>query len=137
MRWQCRRFCWAVALMVTVAAWGPGGTEARADFLFIRINPTAEGGRWAGVYYSDPAESGDPKFVDKISATRLWVQTAAAPGQFQPLAVHQSADRLRAAVPGAASVAVVGVCEYGVLARPKQTPFLLRYYPKAIAGRPD
>ena len=31
----------------------------------------------------------------------------------------------------------MGKCEYGVLARPKQTPFLLRYYPKAVAGNPD
>src|SRR5207249_8819551 len=30
---------------------------------------------------------------------------------------------------------VVGRCEYGVLKRDK--PFLLRYYPKAISGRPD
>jgi hypothetical protein len=29
---------------------------------------------------------------------------------------------------------VVGECRYGVLARPKQTPFLLRYFPKAMAG---
>jgi hypothetical protein len=34
-------------------------------------------------------------------------------------------------------MAVVGQCEYGVLARPNQTPFLLRYYPKAVAGLPD
>ena len=31
----------------------------------------------------------------------------------------------------------MGRCEYGVLARPNQTPFLLRYYPKAVAGNPD
>jgi hypothetical protein len=31
----------------------------------------------------------------------------------------------------------VGYCQYGVLARPNQTPFLLRYYPKAIAGLPE
>jgi hypothetical protein len=51
--------------------------------------------------------------------------------------VHKGADRLRAALPSGGSVAVVGACEYGVLARPKQTPFLLRHYPKAIAGRPE
>jgi hypothetical protein len=34
-------------------------------------------------------------------------------------------------------VGVVGLCEYGVLARPGQTPFMLRYYPKAVAGEPD
>src|SRR4029077_4859434 len=49
----------------------------------------------------------------------------------------QGADRLRAALPSDRSLAVVGECQYGVLARPKQTPFLLRYYPKAVAGSPD
>jgi hypothetical protein len=34
-------------------------------------------------------------------------------------------------------VVVIGACEYGVLARPGQTPFLLRHYPKAMAGSPD
>jgi hypothetical protein len=115
------------------------GTEARAHFLFIRIDPMAEAGRWAEVYFSEQAEAGDPKFVEKIAATSLWVQTAAAPGAFQPLVVHKAVDRLRAVLPGSTSggVAVVGACEYGVLTRPKQPPFLLRYYPKAIAGRPE
>src|SRR5262249_51360142 len=35
------------------------------------------------------------------------------------------------------SVVVVGSCTYGVLGRPKQTPFLLRHFPKALAGSPD
>src|SRR5262249_32013433 len=30
-----------------------------------------------------------------------------------------------------------GVCEYGVLARPGEVPFLLRYFPKGLAGKPD
>jgi hypothetical protein len=106
-------------------------------FLFIRIDPMAESGRWAEVFFSEQADAGDPKFVDKIASTQLWVQTAAEPGQFRPLTLHKAADRLRAALPGSGSLAVVGACEYGVLARPNQTPFLLRHYPKAIAGRPD
>jgi hypothetical protein len=116
-----------------------GGVEARAPLVFSRIDPMAEGGRWAEVYFSEQAEAGDPKFVEKIAGTQLWAQTAAAPGRFQPLTVHRATDRLRAALPGGGggSVEVIGVCEYGVLARPKQTPFLLRHYPKAMAGRPD
>src|SRR4051794_28729768 len=129
-RWQ---LCWALI----VAACGLGAGDARAHFLFIRISPMAEGGRRAEVYFSEQAEAGDPKFVDKIASTQLWAQTGAAPGQFQPLTVHKASDRLRAALPSSGSVAVIGACEYGVLARPKQTPFLLRHYPKAIAGRPD
>ena len=111
------------------------GAEARAHFLFIRIGPHAEAGRWAEVYFSEQAEAGDPRFIDKVAHTELWVQ--ATPGEFRSLAVRKASDRLRALLPATGSVAVVGRCQYGVLARPKQVPFLLRYYPKAIAGRPE
>jgi hypothetical protein len=122
-------------LLGLAVAMALGGAEARAHFLFIRIGPMAEAGRSAEVYFSAQAEAGDPKFVGKITQTKLWVQTS--PGQFEPLAVHALADRLRATLPASGSLAVVGACEYGVLARPNETPFLLRYYPRAIAGKPD
>jgi hypothetical protein len=32
---------------------------------------------------------------------------------------------------------VAGICQYGVIARPKKTPFLLCHYPKAMAGNPE
>jgi hypothetical protein len=124
-------------LAVACAALVPAAGEARAHFLFVRVGPMAEGGRSAEVYFSEQAEAGDPKFVDKIAGTKLWLQTSAKPGTFEPLAVHKGADRLRATVPAGGSVMVVGACEYGVLARPNQTPFLLRYYPKAVAGKPE
>src|SRR3954451_13497740 len=117
MRKQRWRLFWAAI----ATACGLGAGEARAHFLFIRIEPMAEGGRWAEVYFSEQAEAGDPKFVDKIASTQLWLQSASDPGQFRPLTIHRSADRLRAALPSSGSVAVVGACEYGVLARPKQT----------------
>jgi hypothetical protein len=122
-------------LLGLVAAIALGGAEARAHFLFIRIGPMAEAGRSAEVYFSEQAEAGDPKFVGKISQTKLWVQSS--PGQFEPLRVHALTDRLRATVPASGTLAVVGACEYGVLARPSETPFLLRYFPKAIAGKAD
>jgi hypothetical protein len=122
-------------LLGLVAVCALGGVEARAHFLLIRVGPMAEGGRSAEVYFSEQAEAGDPKFVAKIAQTKLWAQSV--PGQYEPLKVHKRADRLRATVPASGSVAVVGACEYGVLARPNQPPFLLRYYPKAIAGKPD
>lgn len=110
-------------------------SAARAHFLFVKVGPMAEGGRSAEVYFSEQAEAGDPKFVKKIAGTRLWLQTR--PGVLEPLPVSKAADRLSAPVPPGGSMSVVGVCEYGVLARPKETPFLLRYYPKAVAGRPE
>jgi hypothetical protein len=102
--------------------------------LFIRILPPAEGGRAAEVYFSELAEAGDPRFVNKIAKTELWLQKT--PGRFVALKVHKTTDRLRAWVPEEGVVVVVGRCVYGVLARPRQTPFLLRHFPKALAGPP-
>jgi hypothetical protein len=109
--------------------------NSQAHFLFVRILPPAEGGRAAEVYFSELAEAGDPRFIEKIANTQLWLQKT--PGTFEPLAVHKAHDRLRAWLPAAGSVVVVGRCQYGVLARPMQTPFLLRHFPKAVAGNPD
>jgi hypothetical protein len=106
---------------------------ADAHFLFIRIRPPAEGGRHAEVYFSDQADVGDPRFIGKIAHTKLWVQTT--PGEFSPLTAHKTPDRLRALVPAGGSIGVVGECTYGVLG--KKTPFLLRHYPKAVAGNAD
>jgi hypothetical protein len=117
-----------VAMLFQVVA----AAEAHAHFLYIRIGPQAEAGRWADVYFNDRLEPGDPKFIAKVAGTRLWVQ--ARPGEFRELPVHAVADRLRAAVPSERSFIVIGQCEYGVVARPKETPFLLRHYPKAVAG---
>jgi hypothetical protein len=124
-------------LATIVAALGilVGAADAQAHFLFIYILPAAEAGRSAEVYFSEIADAGDPTYIDKIAHTELWMQTA--PGEFRSLKVRKGADRLRAYLPGTGSTAVIGQCEYGVLARPNQTPFLLRYYPKAVAGKPE
>jgi hypothetical protein len=124
-----------ILLLLSAAVWLACAADVRAHFLFVRIGPPAEAGRMAEVYFSEQAEAGDPRFILKIAHTRLWLQ--AAPGEFRPLKVHKAADRLRAPVPVSGSIAVVGVCEYGVLARPGKTPFLLRHFPKAMAGTPE
>jgi Protein of unknown function (DUF3386) len=121
-----------VVFAALIGALGTG--RAEAHFLFVRILPPAEGGRAAEVYFSELADAGDPRFLDKIAATQLWLQKT--PGTFEPLTVHRAPDRLRAWVPASGSLVVVGRCDYGVLARPKQTPFLLRHFPKALAGNP-
>ena len=124
------RLLLAVTVLILAASSG------RAHFLFVRVLPPAEGGRAAEVYFSEMAEAGDPRFVDKIAATtQLWLQTT--PGKFELLKVHQAPDRLRAWLPYNGSLVVVGECRYGVIARPQATPFLLRHYPKGIAGNPD
>jgi hypothetical protein len=126
---RCRHFL--LALFVT----GLVGPPACAHFLFVRILPPAEGGRAAEVYFSELAEAGDPRFLSHLAQTQLWLQTTS--DTFEPLKVHTATDRLRAWVPYTGSLVVVGQCRYGVLARPNQTAFLLRHFPKAIAGNPD
>ena len=127
-RWVGPMFAAIVVLGLT--------TQAHAHFLFIRIGQLRPRRAVAAeVFFSEQAEAGDPKFVAKIAHTRLWIQTR--PGEFRELPVRQAADRLVAPLPSDhRSLAVVGECQYGILARPNQTPFLLRYYPKAIAGNP-
>jgi hypothetical protein len=110
-------------------------TPTRAHFLFVRIPAAAEGGRAAEVYFSELAEAGDPRFLGKIASTQLWLQTT--PGRFEVLKVHRALDRLRAWVPSTGSLMVIGACRYGVLGRPGQTAFLLRHYPKALAGNAE
>jgi hypothetical protein len=117
-------------LLVVGTLVAPGVVDAH--FLFIRIGPHAEAGRGVEVFFSEQARAGDPRFVEKVAHTELWLQDE--PGKFTPLKVTQGTDRLRAYLPSGKSVAVVGSCEYGVLKRDKS--FLLRYYPKAISGQP-
>src|SRR3954452_10353981 len=113
-----------VALLLAVAWLAPTG-RAKAHFLFARVLPPAEGGRAVEVYFSELAEAGDPRFVEKIAHTELWLQQAS--GGFEPLKVRQAADRLRAWVRETGPVVVAGRCAYGVLARPNQPAFLLRH----------
>ena len=107
-------------------------TDLFAHFLFIRIGQHAEAGRSVDVFFSERAEAGDPKFVSKIAHAKLWMQES--PGKFTPLNVRTASDRLRAFLPSQGAVSVGGECEYGVLTR--DVPFLLQYFPKAIAGEP-
>jgi hypothetical protein len=118
-----------LAVFVALGFLVPCGS-ARAHFLFIRIGEPAEAGRTVEVFFSEKAEAGDPRFIAKVAGAALTLQSA--PGKFRPLAVSQGADRLRASLPSGSPVSVTGFLEYGVLKR--EVPFLLRYYPKAIAG---
>jgi hypothetical protein len=122
-------------LLTGAAVWLLSLAPAQAHFLFIHITPPAEGGQAAEVYFSEHATAGDPRFIEKISQTHLWQLTEG--GKARQLTPRAGSDRLRAVLPEAGPVVVWGSCTYGVLARPNQTPFLLRYYPRAIAGDPE
>src|SRR5947209_12291744 len=100
---------WLIALTLLALP----ATRSDAHFLFVRILSPAEGGRAAEVYFSELAQAGDPRFLEKIAQTQLWLQRV--PDTFEPLTVHQAPDRLRAWLPAAGSLVVVGRCDYGVL----------------------
>jgi hypothetical protein len=117
---------WFAALVV----WGLFPLTAQAHFLFVYITPVAEAGRAAEVYFSATATAGDSKYIDKIANTRLWMQST--PGEFVPLTIQATDDRLRASLAAEGPVSVIGVWNYGVLEREKA--FLLRHYPKAVSG---
>jgi hypothetical protein len=119
----------ALLTVLICPAWALG------HFLFVRILPPAEGRRLAEVFFSDRADVGDSQFVAKITGTRLWVQTGQ--GKFEPLKLEKGEDRLRTSLPATGSLSVIGECTYGVLARPKKTPFLLRHYPRALSGKAE
>ena len=125
---------WIGAGLATLSSCCATAVKPGPTFCSSGSRPQAEAGRSAEVYFSEQAEAGDPRLIAKVAHTKLWAQTE--PGVFRELAVHEGADRLRAALPSGSSLVVVGECQYGVLARPNQTPFLLRYYPKAMAGIP-
>ena len=124
-----KRFVLWAAMVAAVAT----PAVCRAHFLFIRIGPHAEAGRHVEVFFSEQAKAGDPRFIDKVAHTQLWLQTE--PGKFSELPVAKATDRLRGYLPVHESLSVIGQCEYGVLKREKS--FLLRYYPKAISGKPS
>jgi Protein of unknown function (DUF3386) len=118
-------------LIPALLVWLFGAVEARAHFLFIKVGPVAEGGRWAEVYFSEFAEAGDPRYITKVAAgTTLRIQKK--PGQVEPLNALMARDRLRAIVPSTEPMIVYADCVYGVLDR--TPPFLLRHYAKGIAG---
>ncbi|MGD9719734.1 MAG: DUF3386 family protein [Pirellulales bacterium] len=123
------------ALIVAAAAWASlVATTAEAHFLFVRILPAAEAGRFAEVYFSEYASAGDPRYVEKVAPAKFFVQTK--PGEFAPLPMRKTADRLRGHVPLTGTLMVVGQLDYGVLERPMLPKFLLRHYSKAVAGKP-
>jgi Protein of unknown function (DUF3386) len=128
-RESTRRLLVPVAVPFFVCLFGLADT-ANAHFLFIRINEPAEAGRTVEVFFSEKADAGDPRFISKVAAAKLTVQSA--PGRVQPLPLRQCADRLRASLPAAGPASVTGFLEYGVLKR--EVSFLLRYYPKAVDG---
>lgn len=104
---------------------------AHAHFIFLKVVPAAAGPT-AEVYFGEGPEADDPDLIGNIAHVKLWERAAA--GGLKLLTVTKGEDRLTAPLTAAKTIQVVGACEYGVIAR--GTPFLLRYYAKALSGDP-
>ena len=117
-------------LMIVSLAGLVHADAAHGHFLFIRIGAHAEAGRTVEVFFSERAEAGDPRFIEKVATTKLSVQSP--PGKFRPLKVRRGTDRLRACLPSSGSVSVDGELVYGVVTR--KVPFLLRLGGRGRSG---
>ncbi len=122
------------AILAAVLVLGQVATT-HAHFLFTRICPPAEGGRFAEVYFSEYARAGDPRYIAKVAPAEFQVQTS--PGQWRALPMRRLDDRLRAHLPTTGPLVVAGKLDYGALDRPGSPTFLLRHYSKAVAGTAD
>jgi len=107
-------------------------STTHAHFLFTRICPPAEGGRFAEVYFSEYARAGDPRYIAKVAPAEFQIQTT--PGQWRALPMRRLDDRLRAHLPTTGPLVVAGRLDYGALDRPGSPTFLLRHYSKAMSG---
>jgi uncharacterized GH25 family protein len=100
-------------------------TAAAAHFVFVL--PDA-GGKGAKVVFSDELAPDEAVDVGKIAATELVVRDAMGKGR--PVKMVKGDHAYTVKLDGAA--AVEGTTEYGVVAKGKGKPFLLRYHSRAV-----
>lgn len=105
-------------------------STAFAHFLFIQVGGEANGQRRIEVLFGLATEEGDPQFLDNIADTELWLRSP--DGKKTPIRLKKDFDRLVGTAPSREAMVIEGRCEYGVVRR----QFLLRYYPRTLAGDP-
>lgn len=108
------------ALLVALAT--VGITQAH----FIWIVPAKDLGH---IYFSDLPEADSPKLLDKIAQTEVFLRRA--DGMESALEKNRGKQSFEIKLPAERSGVLLGVCHYGVLSKPNQEPFLLKYYAKA------
>lgn len=97
---------------------------------FVFIVPQA-GNKDVQVIFSDDLEPDEGVMIDKIA--NLQLHAADAKGSIVDVKHAKAAHALTATVPAGTQV-VFGKLNYGVLAKGKNPPFVLYYYPKAVLG---
>jgi len=111
----------APIFLVAPAAW--------AHFPFILISP---GGAAARVIMSETLTPDPAVKIDTLAGIKLFIRDGG--GHDAPLAAAELDDALSAALPGTGTRTVHGVADLGVMQRGDAAPFVLIYYPKAVAG---
>jgi uncharacterized GH25 family protein len=114
----------ALCLLLTAAA------PARAHFIWLV--PESDKGA-ALMVFSDTLEPDANVPVKKIAHTKLFAR-GGVKGEALSVQVDEVKDAFRASVakPVEGPLMIAGVCEYGVVSKGKDEPYLLMYYPKTI-----
>jgi hypothetical protein len=118
-----KRLCSALLLLAVAA---PGQAH------FVWLLPPAPGEKpTARVVFSD-ALAPDGDLVKKVAHTSLFLGDERI--KLTPVKAAAGKGALEVAVPGARRQVLLGLCTYGVTARGKAEPYLLRYYAKTFIG---
>jgi uncharacterized GH25 family protein len=100
---------------------------------FIWIVPYKNGAT-AKVVFSEIPEPDDPKYLDKITRTQLYLR--GTDGKDTLWAWTKGKEAFQVTVPHKGPRMVGAVCSYGVLLKEGEVPYLLRYYAKACLPEP-
>jgi hypothetical protein len=120
-----KRVIGAVVLLLAITA------TARAHFLFI-VPPARFADRTLTVVFSDTTEPDkNPKLLDKIAHTKF--QVIDGRGRAKAIKAVRGRNALLMEVGGKEPVDVVGVCDYGVISKGKES-FRLFYYGRTCLG---
>src|ERR1700722_18044921 len=116
-------------LLASLMVLGLTAVSARAHFIWILPDKDNEPG--ALVVFSDTLGPDNPKLLDKIVKTQIYLRRL---DKEQAIQWTRGKDAFMVSLPGTGPRSVCGVCQYGVLQKGESEPFLLNYYAKAIVA---
>ncbi len=104
---------------------------ARGHFIWIVPD---KNGATAQVVFSEIPEPDDPKYLDKITQTQLYLRDT--DGKDTLWSWTKGRDAYKMTVPRKGPRTIGAVCSYGVMAKEGDVPFLLMYHAKACLPEP-
>lgn len=100
---------------------------ANAHFVWF-VQKDDNGTRQVHAYFSEDAEPDDPALLEKLTA--LTARQLTGKGEAVDLKLAKAEESLASTIPGSDTSVIVGVCDYGVIAR-GDAKFRLKYYAKS------